>query len=210
MSDKSIFETLYSVDTTDKIKEKNKLKYLPWASAWAEVKKRYPDATKRTYGQIMDEFGNERFWHDDGRSGWVDVGVTINGHEERTTLAVMDLRNSAIPADKITSTDANKSLMRCLVKACAMHGLAMHIYEGEEIPEDVAKAQELLDKVDTLAKKKAAQSEKAKTKVMELCKAAEKEAFPDLDDSEISGNYKNIDDVDILSKLERQLMAVRK
>lgn len=207
---KSVFETLYGVDVSGKVKQKNKLNYISWASSWAEVKKIYPDATKKTYPQIMDELGNERFWHDDGVSGWVDVGVTIEGKEERTTLAIMDMRNVAIPADKITSTDANKAQMRCLAKACALHGLGLYIYEGEDIPEDVAKAQELIDKVDTLVKKKVALSDKAKTQVAEFCKEAEKKAFPELPDDEITGNYKNIDDVDILSSLERKLMSIRK
>ena len=207
---KSVFETLYGVDVSGKVKQKNKLNYLSWASSWAEVKKLYPDAEKKTYGQIMDDYGNERFWHDDGVSGWVDVGVSINGKEERTTLAIMNMRNEAIPADQIKSTDANKAQMRCLAKACAMHGLGLYIYEGEDIPESVAEAQELLDEVDSIAKKKAALSDKAKKAVAELCREAEKKAFPDIPDDEITGNYKNIDDVDILGSLKRKLMSVRK
>ena len=45
---------------------------------------------------------------------------------------------------------------------------------------------------------------------MELCKAAEKQANPDMDDDLIVGNYNNIEDVDILTNLKKQLLAVRK
>ena len=45
---------------------------------------------------------------------------------------------------------------------------------------------------------------------MSLCKEAESEANPELDESLIHGNYKNINDVDILEKLQKKLLAVRK
>lgn len=207
----SVFNTLYKIDVSDKTKEKNKLTYLSWASAWAEVKKIYPDATYTIYPQYIDELGNTRFWHDDGKTGWVQVGVTIDGIEQIEILAIMDYKNQAIPADKITSVDANKSKQRCLVKACAMHGLALHIYEGEDIPEAVARAEELKQLVADTVAKKVALSDKAKSKANEFCLKAVKQAFPDLDESVVSANYfKNIDDVDILNILYDNLLAIRK
>lgn len=205
-----VFNTLYKIDVSEKIKEKNGLSYLSWASAWAEVKKLFPDATYKIYPQIMDELGNTRFWHTDEKSGWVEVGVTINGVEQVEVLAIMNLKNQAIAPENITSTEANKAKQRCLVKACAMHGLALHIYEGEDIPESVARAEELKELVANVVAKKVKLSDKAKAKVAELCKKAEKEANPDLDDELISGNYKNIDDVDVLEKLYNNILAVRK
>lgn len=206
----NVFETLYAIDVSDKTKAKNGLTYLPWASAWAEIKKVYPDATYKIYPQIIDEQGNTRFWHDDGKSGWVEVGVTINGVEQIEVLAIMDLRNKAIAADAITSVEANKAKQRCLVKALAMHGLCLHIYEGEDLPESVTKTEELKEEVDNLVKKKCKLGEKAQAKVKELCSAAEKEAFPDLKDDLVTGNYKTIEDIDILEALKRNLLAIRK
>lgn len=210
LSENNIFDSLNGVDLTDKVKTKNNLTYLPWSSAWSEVKKRYPDATFRIIPQIMDDGGNTRPWHDDGRTGWVEVGVTINGNEIIETLAIMNFKNQSIAAADITSVDANKSIKRCLVKACAMHGLGLYIYEGEELPEEVSKTLDLQKEVKELVTKKCALSDKAKAKVADLCKAAEKQAFPDLDDDVITGNPKNIDDVDILTNLKKQLMTVRK
>lgn len=207
---KSIFETLYAIDATDKVKKKQGLSYISWASALAEVKKVYPEMTFRVIPQIMDDFGNERFWHEDGKTGWVEVEVTIQDFPVRMTLPIMNLRNQSIPAGEITSFDANKAMMRCLVKALAAHGFSMHIFEGEDLPEDVSKANETRDKVAELAKKKASLSDKAKEKVAEFCKAAEKKAFPELPDDEITGNYNNIEDPEILESLVRQLMSVRK
>lgn len=80
-----------------------------------------------------------RFWCDDGRTGWVKVGVTICGIEHIEHYPIMDYKNNSIPADEITSTDANKAVKRALAKACAEHGLALYIYEGEDIPEQAKK-----------------------------------------------------------------------
>lgn len=206
----NIFFILNNVDVSNKIKEKGGLSYLSWSSAWSEVKKKYPDATYEIKPQVMDEGGNTRFWHDDGKTGWVEVSVTIGGITHTEVLAIMDFKNKSIPAADITSVDANKSMKRCLVKACAMHGLGLYIYEGEDLPEDISKSIELKESIAELAKKKVAFSDKAKEKVAELCKAAEKEANPNMDDELITGNYKNIDDVEILTKLEKQLLAIRK
>lgn len=207
---KSVFEILSRLDVSKYVKEKNGLSYLPWAKAWEIIKEYFPDATYKVYPQIMDELGNTRFWHDDGKSGWVTVGVTIDGDEQIENLAIMDYRNQAISADKITSVDANKSKQRCLVKACAYHGLASHLYYGEDLAESVTRVEELKELVADVVAKKVKLSDKAKAKVAELCKKSEKEANPDLDDELISGNYKNIDDVDILEKLYNNILAVRK
>lgn len=209
-SKKSVFETLNAVDVSEKTKEKNGLTYLPWITAWQEVKKRYPDAQYTINRQIMDELGNTRFWHDDGKTGWVEVSVTIEGLTHTENLAIMDFKNKSIPADNITSVDANKSMKRCFVKAIAMHGLGAYIYSGEEIPEDVSRVNELQEDIAALAKKKSALSESAKGKCIEICKNAEKKANPYIEDDLITGKVSNIDDLAVLEDLKRRLMAVRK
>lgn len=157
---KSVFQTLYDADVTGKVKKKNGLSYISWAAAWAEVKKRYPDATYHVYTcqpdpyeETITEFKDgvpvmsrtvkrtpqPRPWFDDGKSAWVEVGVTINGMEAKETYAIMDFKNNAVKADQVTSTDANKAKMRALAKACAQWGLGLYIYEGEDMPEGVKK-----------------------------------------------------------------------
>lgn len=157
---KSIFQTLYDADVTGKVKKKNGLSYISWAAAWAEVKKRYPDASYHVYTCQPDPYEETiteykdgvpvmsrtvkrtpqpRPWFDDGKSAWVEVGVTINGMEAKETYAIMDFKNNAVKADQVTSTDANKAKMRALAKACAQWGLGLYIYEGEDMPEGVKK-----------------------------------------------------------------------
>ena len=208
--DVSIFKTLNDIDVSSDTKQKQNLSYLPWASAWKRIKSIYPSASYITYPQMMDDFGNTRFWHDDGKTGWVDVGVIIDELECRLQLPVMDLRNNSIPAEKITSADANKAWMRCFVKVLAMHGLGLYIYEGEDVPESVAAEQRLKEEIKALIEKRCALSDKAKEAVKAACVEAERDAFPDADPETIIGNYRNIADVDKLEALKRKIMAIRK
>lgn len=159
LSEKSVFQTLYDINVNEKVKQKNGLNYLSWADSLAEIKKIYPDAQFKIYEQILDVkdgvIANSRFWFDDGKTGWVKVSVTINGNEIIEQYPIMNFKNQAIPAENITSTDANKAVQRGLTKAAARHGLGLYIYSGEDIPEEEKKE----------AKRKA---EKAKTELEEI------------------------------------------
>lgn len=126
----NVFETLNNINVNGYTEKKNGLTYLAWAWAWGEVKKAYPDAIYTVY---ENEIG--RPWFDDGRTGWVKTGVTIEGIEHIEYLPVMDYKNQSIMADKITSFDANKTVQRSLTKACARHGLGLYIYAREDLPE---------------------------------------------------------------------------
>ena len=204
---KAIFATLSSINTADKVKEKNGLKYLPWSSAIQIVKGIYPNTTFEVIPQIVDEKGNTRPWHDDGKSGWVEVNVRIEADdgevcEAKEMLAIMNFKNQSISAEQITSVDANKSIKRCLCKALAIaSGIGLYIYEGEELPDELANVVKLQNECMELIKKKCNLSDKAKEKVGELCKAA---------DESVSGDPRLIEDVDVLTELKKQLMAVRK
>lgn len=202
---KGIFATLSAINTSDKVKEKNGLKYLPWSQAIQLVKDAYPKTTFEVIPQIVDEKGNTRPWHDDGKTGWVEVSVRIEAEdgevcETKETLAIMDFKNKSIPSESITSVDANKSIKRCLVKALAIAtGIGLYIYSGEELPDEIANTIKLQNECMTLITKKCALSEKAKEKVGEICKKADE-----------SGDPRLIEDIDVLTDLKKQLMAVRK
>ena len=205
------FKQLYNIDVREKIKEKNGLNYISWAAAWAEVKKNFPDATYNIYEQEINfHNGTEssyidrkvfRPWFDDGYTGWVKTGVTINGIEHIEELPIMDFRNKSIPADKITSFDANKSIQRSLTKACARHGIALFIFEGEDLPEEAKVSEKLKTECMDLIKKKSALSEKTKLKVGELCKEVL---------SEENGDPRLCENNDKLEELKKRLLATRK
>lgn len=150
----SIFETLNAVNCVGHVEKKGGLTYLPWAWAWTEVKKHYPDATYTVY-----ERPDGCIYWTDGRTCWVKTGVVIGGLEHVEYLPVMDKSNRSIPLDLVTSWDVNKAVQRSLTKACARHGLGLYIYAGEDLPEAEAEEQ----------KKQAAQ---AKAAVIARIKAA--------------------------------------
>jgi hypothetical protein len=148
------FKMLNGINVNDKTEQKNGLTYLSWAWAWAEVKKKFPDANYTIY-----EDQNGTIYWTDGRTCWVKTGVTINGIEHIEYLPVMDFRNASIPLEKITSFDVNKAIQRSLTKAVARHGLGLYIYAGEDLPEgktqDETKQESAEDKTVEIPKKNA-------------------------------------------------------
>lgn len=205
------FKQLYDVDVRNKTKAKNGLSYLSWAAAWSEVKKLFPDATFKIYEEAINitetmegktiTKGVSRPWFDDGTTGWVKTGVTINNIEHIEELPIMDFKNKSIEASKITSSDANKAIQRSLTKACARHGLGLYIYEGEDLPQELKETEKLQGECMELISKRSALSENTKKKVAEICK----EILPDE-----NGDPRLCDDTEKLEILKKKLMATRK
>ena len=144
---KSIFETLFEINVNDHIEKKKDLTYLSWPYAWAEVKKKYPNATYKIH-----LFGEKQlpYVFDEGVGYMVFTSVTIDSLTHTMWLPVMDSANKAmkfegytydtrykkdIPVEPATMFDVNKTIMRCLVKNLAMFGLGLYIYSGEDLPE---------------------------------------------------------------------------
>ena len=125
------FEKLSSISVKDKIERKGNLDYLSWANAWAILKSHYPDAQRKIYDHDHTGFN----YFTDGRTAWVKVGIVVNGLEHIDYLPIMDFRNNAIPIDKVTATDVNKTIQRSTAKAIAMHGLGLSLWTGEDVPE---------------------------------------------------------------------------
>lgn len=164
------FEQLNAVNVGDHIEKKNGLSYISWAWAWAEVKKRYPDSTY----QIYERPDGCIYWTD-GNTCWVKTGLTVNGIEHIEYLPVMDFRNQSIKLDKVTSTDVNKTIKRSLTKACALHGLGLYIYAGEDLPE--ASQSEAQDSPQTDKKKQSIKQPTEEKKPVETPRSASQ---PDL------------------------------
>jgi len=142
---------------------------------------------------------------------WVKVGDVTH----RMELPVMDGANKSMKKEGYTYStkfgdktveaasmfDVNKTIMRCLTKNIAMHGIGLYIYEKDDIPQTLAETIKLQTECWDLFCKKAALSPEAKDKANELCKKADEKA---------NGDPRLIEDSDVLETLKKSLMAVRK
>lgn len=124
----SIYAKLNAVDLSKKIEKKANQDYLSWANAWNLLKHQYPTAQRIIYESPHTGLN----YFTDGRTGYVKVGIVIEGLEHIDMLPIMDFRNNSIPVEKITSQDVNKSVQRSTAKAIAMHGLGIQLWMGEE------------------------------------------------------------------------------
>lgn len=125
----STFDKLNAINVNDKTEKKGHLTYLSWSWAWAEVKKLYPDAT---YSYYRSPETNLPFSFKEGVGGFCHTSVTIQGETLEMWLPIMDNRNQAVREP--SATQVNNTLMRCLTKNLAMHGLGLYIYAGEDLP----------------------------------------------------------------------------
>ena len=135
---KSVYSTLSQTSVREKIERKGNLDYLSWANAWHMLKTAYPNAQRKVYEHEHTGFN----YFTDGRTAYVKVGIIVNDLEHIDYLPVMDFRNNALPIDKVTATDVNKTNQRSTAKAIAMHGLGLSLWTGEDVPVivDVAQA----------------------------------------------------------------------
>lgn len=191
MAEKSVFQTLYDIDVSDKVKQKNGLNYLSWASAWAEVKKAFPNASFKVY-----ESDTGCIYHTDGRTAWVKTSITINDDEVIDYLPVLDFKNKPILIDNITSSDVNKSIQRSLCRAAARNGLGLFIYEGEDIPESVSELDEINEENLIIASSLAKENDEMKKKVGDLVRQYVKGR---------SANPRSIKDLDVAKELNAKL-----
>lgn len=146
----NVFNELNAVNVNEWVEKKSTggttLSYLSWANAWAEVKKRYPDAN---YEIVKFENGLP-YTYDENTGYMVYTKVTIGDITHEMWLPAMDNRNKTLlshpyevktkynsfTVEKCTMFDINKTIMRCLTKNLAMFGLGLYLFKGEDIPDD--------------------------------------------------------------------------
>lgn len=130
MSSKSVsysdvWKTLRAVDTSKIQYKKQSLDYIGWADAWATLMEYYSEAT-----YIFEDptfYGAE-----DKQTCEVTCSVYIGDLQRTMSLPVM---TSGLPMKSIvnpTSRDINDAQARCLVKAIAMFGLGLHLWEKKD------------------------------------------------------------------------------
>ena len=118
---------LLKLNVKDHTEKKNGLSYLSWAWAWTEALKADSNASFE-----VTLFNGVPFMEING-TGMVWVTVTMFGKPMACFLPIMDHRNK--PIQKPDAFQVNTSLMRCMTKALALHGIGLYIYAGEDLPE---------------------------------------------------------------------------
>lgn len=153
-------DKMSKIDVQPYLFVKNGMKYLPWSRCEELLKLNAPDATITEITFPTDKIitaviketkeGKEYVSHvttvqmpyfTDGKTAFVKIRLEIPSVEIvcETTLPIMDFKNQAIPVEKITMTDVNKSLKRCMVK-CVAEGtlLGIGLWHKEETSESAA------------------------------------------------------------------------
>ena len=127
---KSVYQSLKAVDVSRLVEQipgrGGGLNYLNWADAVDQLLQQYPAAT----WEIHEWDGLPARIVEQG--GMVKVTVTVEDLARTVWLPIMDNRHNAVSSDKITTRHINDSIQRCFVKACAMHGLGIDVFRGEE------------------------------------------------------------------------------
>ena len=148
---KPVFHTLNSISVQGLTKKKQNLDYLEWSTAITLTNDAFPDdvtyrvrefptkifkpilveKTKDTERYAIAEDIQPLQYCSDGRTAWVEVEVTVANKTLSETLAIMNNKNQSIPVGEINSTDVNKSIKRCLVKALANMGLGLSLWQKD-------------------------------------------------------------------------------
>jgi hypothetical protein len=125
----SVFKKLSEIDIKSKTEKKGNQEYLSWSNAWALVKQHCPNMQRTIYEDPVTGLN----YFNDGKTGYVKVGITIEELEHIDYLPIMSFNNQSIPIEKITSMDVNKTIQRSTAKAIALHGLGLQLWAGEDL-----------------------------------------------------------------------------
>lgn len=117
------FNELRKISVIEKMKKKGKFNYLSWAYAVDVLLQEDKDANW--------EFKPSQMF---GETMMVFCTVTAFGVSRTAFLPVMNNQNQ--PVSNPDACIVNKAMQRCLVKAIALHGIGLYIYEGEDLPDE--------------------------------------------------------------------------
>ena len=121
----NVFEVLNNVDVSGLTDIKGKFKYLSWSNAVRETSKIFPSMTWE-----MTKWEHLPYLRTD-LGYFVECTVIIEGLSKTQMMPVLDFKNQT--ATSPMASDINKSQMRALAKAIALHGLGIDLWAGEDI-----------------------------------------------------------------------------
>ena len=127
--DENYYAKLADVNIKKYIDNKGALKFLPWARAWDEVKRLYPDASYKIY--TNPDIGGMPYFTD-GISGMVHVSTTVAGVTHDEWRGILDTKNSPVPAAEITAANVTAAIQRAITKSLARHGIGISLYYKDD------------------------------------------------------------------------------
>lgn len=161
MTEKTLFNQLNQKDVNDHVEKKNGLTYLAWSYAHQELKKIDSNYSIKTHEFVHPDVQLDNYFVPylaTPEGYFVQVSVTVKGQTETEWLPVLDFRNKSLAKGSATTFDINKAQKRCFVKAAALHGLGLYIYNGEEVPNandnDITELEERINQFVTLSQEK--------------------------------------------------------
>lgn len=86
-----VFNELNSINVNEHTEQKNGLTYLSWAWAWAQLKKKYPNATYE-----IERFDGKPYLYDEKTGYMVFTKVTVEDQTYEMWLPVMDGANKTM------------------------------------------------------------------------------------------------------------------
>lgn len=145
------FNALYEMNLGDKVEKKDGLSYLTWSEAWKAFKEVYPSATFRV---ITNPDTKMPYFVDPQIGIMVFVEVTADDLTQQCFLPVLNSSMKPMRLEAYNYTvydkqnkrqiektceaanmfDINKAIMRALVKCLSLYGLALKLYQGDDLP----------------------------------------------------------------------------
>jgi len=115
---------LRKINVNDHTEKKGKFTYLSWAWAVDQLLQLDPMATWEYKDPMIFADGTMM----------VFCSVTAFGKTMTAQMPVINNQNKAIPNPDAMAV--NTAMQRGLAKCCALHGLAIYIYQGEDVPDE--------------------------------------------------------------------------
>jgi len=130
---KNYFQILSEVDVSPHVKQKGHFSYLSWPFALETLGQYHPDAAIQVKRfPLLSRPDYEVPYLETPLGFFVEVSVIINGVIRSQIHPILDYKNE--PVSVPTTFEINTSIQRAMVKAIALHGLGLFVYQGEDLP----------------------------------------------------------------------------
>lgn len=133
--ERSTFQRCRDIDVSDIVSQNYQgVNYISWADAWKRLKEHFPDAWFKIHEFDEENSTNKVPYLKTQFGVWVriSVGLGISVDDFMTeSLPVMDSTGKAVVDPD--ARDINDNIKRCLVKAMALHGFGLSVYEKDDL-----------------------------------------------------------------------------